>query len=47
VSTMGERVSYATLAAGQTGDFRRKFDEARSRLVSRLGEDESLTAEGL
>jgi 1-pyrroline-5-carboxylate dehydrogenase len=39
VSTTGERVTYATLAAGQTEDFRRKFDEALSRLASRLGED--------
>lgn len=47
VSMTGERVTYATLAAGQTGDFRRKFDDALSRLVSRLGEDHPLTAEGL
>src|SRR5688500_17053953 len=37
VST-GERVTYATLAAGQTEDFRRKFDEAVARLRARIGE---------
>jgi 1-pyrroline-5-carboxylate dehydrogenase len=39
VSTTGERVTYATLAAGQTEDFRRKFDDALSALSVRLGRD--------
>jgi 1-pyrroline-5-carboxylate dehydrogenase len=39
VSTTGERVTYATLAAGQTEDFRRKFDQALSALAARLGQD--------
>jgi 1-pyrroline-5-carboxylate dehydrogenase len=34
----GERVTYATLAAGQTEEFQRKFDEALARLRASLGE---------
>ncbi|HEY7511017.1 MAG TPA: aldehyde dehydrogenase family protein [Vicinamibacteria bacterium] len=37
MSTTGERVTYATLAAGQTEDFRRRFDEAVARLRAGLG----------
>jgi 1-pyrroline-5-carboxylate dehydrogenase len=37
VSTTGERVTYATLAAGQTEEFRRRFDEAVAGLRARLG----------
>jgi 1-pyrroline-5-carboxylate dehydrogenase len=37
VSTTGERVTYATLAAGQTDDFRRKFDQALARVRAGLG----------
>jgi len=37
VGTTGERVTYATLAAGQTADFRRRFDEALSGWAPRLG----------
>ncbi|HVR70836.1 MAG TPA: aldehyde dehydrogenase family protein [Vicinamibacteria bacterium] len=37
MSTTGERVTYATLAAGQTEDFRRKFDAALSAWRARLG----------
>ena len=37
MSTTGERVTYATLAAGQTEEFRRRFDDAVARLRERLG----------
>ena len=39
MSTTGERVTYATLAAGQTDDFRRRFDEALALLLGQLGDD--------
>jgi 1-pyrroline-5-carboxylate dehydrogenase len=37
VSRTGERVTYATLAAGQTDDFRRSFDEALARVRAGFG----------
>jgi 1-pyrroline-5-carboxylate dehydrogenase len=37
MSTTKERVTYATLAAGQTPEFGRKFDEALARLRAGLG----------
>ncbi|HJS57491.1 MAG TPA: aldehyde dehydrogenase family protein [Vicinamibacteria bacterium] len=37
MSTTTERVTYATLAAGQTDEFRRKYDEAVARARSSFG----------
>src|SRR5262245_11680152 len=37
MSAAPERVTYATLAAGQTEDFKRKFDEAVSRVRGEFG----------
>lgn len=37
MSSTAERVTYATLAAGQTEEFRRKYDEAVARLRQSLG----------
>jgi 1-pyrroline-5-carboxylate dehydrogenase len=37
MTTTAERVTYATLAAGQTPEFNRKFDEALERVRARFG----------
>jgi 1-pyrroline-5-carboxylate dehydrogenase len=37
MASSAERVTYATLAAGQTEDFRRKYDEALERVRSSFG----------